>query len=151
MAIAPVSRNTVSGVPPQRNAIVLRRAFLAASMSNLVSPTVTASAGEMLPSFFERSGEDIGRRFRAVRIITRHVAIDEIADLKQVDVILCVSFFAGTGEHNPPVVVVNALKKFAYFRERPDLWKIFLSKQLGPVFIQLFAETFDLVGREKCR
>jgi hypothetical protein len=46
---------------------------------------------------------------------------------------------------------VNALKKFAHFRKRPDLWKIFPSKQLGPVFIQVFAETFDLLRREKCR
>ena len=51
MAIAPVSRNTDSDVPPQSNAIVFRPAFPAALMSNLVSPTATASAGEMHPSF----------------------------------------------------------------------------------------------------
>ena len=75
--------------------------------------------------------------------------IDQFADLKQVDVILGVSLFAGTGEYYAFVVVVNALEKFAHFRKRSDLRKIFFSKYLGPVFIQLFAETFDFLGREK--
>src|SRR5947208_11871054 len=60
MAIAPASRKTDSDVPPQTNAIVLRLALLAASMSNLVSPTVTASAGEMPPSFFNEAAKMSG-------------------------------------------------------------------------------------------
>src|SRR5438477_6011205 len=37
-----------------------RPAFLAASMSDLVSPTVTASAGEMPPSFFNEAAKMSG-------------------------------------------------------------------------------------------
>src|SRR5205807_9954223 len=37
-----------------------RPAFLAASMSNLMSPTVTASAGEMPPSFFNEAAKMSG-------------------------------------------------------------------------------------------
>ena len=151
MAIAPARRNTDSDVPPQRNAIVLRPSLFSGFDVKSCIPNGHSVGRRNAAEFFQRSGEDIGRRFRAVCIITRHVAIDEIANIKQVDVILCVSLFAGTGKHNPSVVVVNALKKFAHFWERPDLWKIFLSKQPGPVFIQVFAETFDLLRREKCR
>src|SRR6184192_1285053 len=60
MATAPALRNTDSDVRPQRNAIVLSAVFAAASMSNFVSPTVTASAGEMPPSFFNEAAKMSG-------------------------------------------------------------------------------------------
>ena len=66
-----------------------------------------------------------------------------------VDVILGVSLFAGSGEHDAFLVVVNALEKFAHLRKRAHLRPIFFFEEFGSVFIQLFAETVDLLGREK--
>src|SRR4029077_15797884 len=105
MAIAPASRSTDSGVPPQRKAIVFKSAFSAASMSNLVSPTVTASSGEILPSFSNEAAKISGAGFE-LSAVPGYAAVNEIADLKQVDVILGVSLFAGSGEHDAFVVVV---------------------------------------------
>ena len=84
-----------------------------------------------------------------IGIVSGHGSVDEIADLKKVDVIFRVSLFAGTGEHDPFIVVTDPRKKFAHFRKGSHLWEILFSKQIGPVIIQFLAKTLDLVGRKK--
>ena len=69
-----------------------------------------------------------GRGLGTVGIVTRYAAVNEIADLDQVDVIFGIGLFAGTGEYDAFVVVVNALKKFVHLRKRSDLWEIFFSE-----------------------
>jgi hypothetical protein len=89
--------------------------------------------------------------WRLPYIVAGNVAIDEIFDLKKVDVIFRVGFFAGAGKHDAFVVVTDSLKKFPHFRKRSHLGEIFVSEQLGAVIIQRFAETLDLIGRKKFR
>jgi hypothetical protein len=92
----------------------------------------------MPPSFSNEAAKISGAGLELSASSLDYAAVNEIADLKQVDVIFGVSLFAGSGEHDAFVVVVNPPEKFVHFRKRADLWKIFFSEQLGPVFIQLF-------------
>ena len=63
-----------------------------------------------------------------VGVITRNVTVNEIANLKQVEVIRCLRFFDGTGEHTAFVVVANPLIKFPYFGKRSNFREIFFSE-----------------------
>ena len=118
-------------------------------MSNLVSPMVTASAGEILPSFSSEAVKISGAGLELSASSPRYTSVNEIGDLQEVDVIFGVRLFPGTGEHDAFFVLVKTLKKFTHSREWSDLWKIFFSEQLRPVVIQFFAETFDLLRRKK--
>ena len=103
----------------------------------------------MPPSFFNEAVKMSGAGLEFSASSPETYPSMRLIDPEKVDVIFRVSLFTRTRKHDAFVVVADSLKKFPHFRKRSHFWEIFFSEQLGPVIIQFFAETVDLVRRQK--